>query len=132
MSTIGIKLQVLLLTSHLQQLDGEDQRLQIGLKLIQVLVPQRVVGMDLSNATAVPLALQGVLTSTDVSQGLGHERIKCCVLKNTLQMVNAQKEQRTEHDCRSIPTCQLTNLIVTGKFCHFALFHGDDHSLPHS
>ena len=44
------------------------KRLWISLELIQVLVPQRVVGMDLGNAAAVPLAFQGVFTSTDVPQ----------------------------------------------------------------
>lgn len=44
-------------------------------------MPQRVVGVDLGDAATVSLTFQGVLTSADVSQGLGHKWVQCCVLR---------------------------------------------------
>lgn len=74
----------------------------VGLKMVQVFVAQRMMGVDLRNATAVPLTFQRVFTNTDVPQGLGHQWVKCCVLS------------------------------VADKFSNFAWSHGYDQSLPHS
>ena len=54
----------------------------MGLQLVQILVAKRVVRVDLGNATAVPLALKGVLSSADVPQGLGHQWVQGCVLRD--------------------------------------------------
>ena len=52
---------------HLQHLDVEDERLGVLLQGVQVGVTQGVVFVHLGNATAVPLALQGVLAGCDVA-----------------------------------------------------------------
>lgn len=52
---------------HLQHLDVEDERLGVLLQGIQVSMTQRTMLMHLGDATAVPLALQGVLAGRDVA-----------------------------------------------------------------
>ena len=66
--------------AYLQQLYGEDEGLGAGLQGVEVLVTQGVVRVDLGDATAVPLAFQGVLPRTDVPQRLGHQVVQCSVL----------------------------------------------------
>lgn len=123
------KIPPLTSNSHLEQLNGKDKRLWTGLKLIQVSVAERVVGVDLSDAAAVPLAFQGVLTSTDVPQRLRHQRVQRCMLSG--------EQKPLAHETGWLPFShiqngQLSNLSVAGKFRDFALSHGGDHSLPHS
>lgn len=52
---------------HLKHLDIEDERLGVLLQGVQVGVAQGTVLMHLGNATAVPLALQGVPAGCDVA-----------------------------------------------------------------
>lgn len=97
------------LLAHLQQLNSEDKGLWIGLKMIQVLMPQRVVGVDLGNATAMPLAFQGVFTSTDVSQRLGHEWVQCCVLSGAKRDIIVSTEEKQDgYSVTSIVTSSQT------------------------
>lgn len=83
--------------------------------------------MDLGDATAVPLALQRVLTSTDVPQGLGHQRVQGCVLcgqqKNPIRFFLQSNKQL-------IISTIAQYLWLTGELRDFAWSHGDDHSLP--
>lgn len=87
-------------------------------------MPKRVVRVDLRNAAAVPLAFQGILPSTDVSQRLGHQWVQCCVLSRRTKYWNKNKPY--------VQSNQLGNLSIAGKLGHFAWSHGDDHPLPHS
>lgn len=52
---------------HLKHLDVEDKRLGVLLQGIQIGMAQGTVLVHLGDATAVPLALQGVLASCDVA-----------------------------------------------------------------
>lgn len=67
--------------SHLQHLDVEDEGLRVLLQGVQVRMTQGAMLMHLSNSTAMPLALQGVLALSDVAEALGHQRIQDCVLQ---------------------------------------------------
>lgn len=59
-------------TLYLQHLDVEDERLWVLLQGIQVRMTQGAVFMHLSDPTAMPLSLQGVLALGDVAEALGH------------------------------------------------------------
>jgi hypothetical protein len=50
----------------------EDERLWVLLQGIQVRMTQGAVFMHLSDPTAMPLSLQGVLALGDVAEALGH------------------------------------------------------------
>lgn len=90
-------------------------------------MPKRVMRVDLCNATAVPLTFQGILPSTDVSEGLGHQWIQRCVLSSEKKNINT-KERTSQISNQPL----VDHLGVAGKFRHFAWSHGDEHSLPHS
>lgn len=56
-----------LVIPHLEHLNVKDERLGVLLQGVQVRVAQGSVLVHLGDAAAVPLALQGVLASCDVT-----------------------------------------------------------------
>lgn len=70
-----------LVASHRKHLDVKDERLGVLLQGVQIGMAQGAVLLHLGNATAVPLALQGVLAGCNVAQTLGHHRIQDHVLQ---------------------------------------------------
>lgn len=128
--------------------------------MVQVLVPQRMMGVDLSHATAVSLPLHRVLTHTDVPQGLGDQWVHDRVLQRTTQSAlqsratsgtskstGALGKQQTGSRRSSIsskmrassklqdanipPTRTGTYLSITGELGDLPLSHGGHDSLPH-
>lgn len=83
-------------STDLQQLYSKNKRLWISLEMVQILVAQRVVRVDLGNAAAVSLAFQGIFTSTDVPQWLGHQWVQGSVLNSEDRRKNSQHSKLSE------------------------------------
>lgn len=104
--------------SYLQHLDVEDERLRVLLQGVQVRVTQGAVFMHLSNSTAMPLALQGVLALSDVAEALGHQRIQDYMLQEGSR--GAINVGRCSLGTRSLTITIHTGFSTSGFFLFFS------------
>lgn len=105
--------------SYLQHLDVEDERLRVLLQGVQVRVTQGAVFVHLSNSTAMPLALQGVLALSDVAEALGHQRIQDYMLQEGSR--GAINVGRCSLGTRSLTITIHTGFSTSGFFLFFPL-----------